>query len=91
LHILEGFGRGDQYNLHQSILPLSEGNPLDLRIMESLVYLSNSSIAFVALVGFEREGFDHNLGVLALHPCIVLICSLRFVRVRDRELVTLEG
>jgi hypothetical protein len=31
------------------------------------------------------------LGVLALHPCIVLSSSLRFVQVRDRELVTLGG
>jgi hypothetical protein len=31
------------------------------------------------------------LYILALHPCIVLSSPLQFVRVRDRELVTLGG
>jgi hypothetical protein len=52
------------YNLHQSIPPLSERNPLnqDLRVIgwpSPLFFVSISSITFVALVGFEREGFEH--------------------------------
>jgi hypothetical protein len=65
LHIFEGFGSGDlDLQLHQSIPPLSEGNPLDLDLEVigwplPLFFLSNSSIAFVALVRFGREGFEH--------------------------------
>jgi hypothetical protein len=84
------------YNLHQFIPPLSEGNPLnqDLGVIgwpPPLFFLFNSSISFVVVVGFEREGFEHVLCDLALHHCIVLSSQLRFVRVRDRELVTLGG
>ncbi len=95
--ILEGSKRGDlDLHFHQSISPLSEGNSWDLDLgviscSPPLFFLSSSSIVLVTLVGFEREGFEHLLGVLALHPCIVLSSPLRFVRVRDRELVTLGG
>jgi hypothetical protein len=84
------------YNLHQSIPPLSEGNPLnqDLRVIgwpPPLFFLSNSSIAFVSWWDLREKDLSTSPCVLALHPWIVLSSPLRFVWVRDRELVTLGG
>jgi len=74
LLVLEGKERGDlDPHLHQSLSPLSEGNPLDLdlgvlRVLRSF-FLSLSSLAFVALVGFEREGLGHSVC-----PCLCIWC-----------------
>ena len=64
--VLEGKERGDlDPRFHQSLSPLSEGNPLDLdlgvlRVLPSF-FLSFSSLALVASVGFESEGFGHSV------------------------------
>ena len=66
LLVLEGKERGDlDPCFHQSLSPLSEGNPLDLdlgvlRVLLSF-FLSFSSLALVASVGFEREGLGHSV------------------------------
>ncbi len=68
--VFEGKERGDlDPRFHQSLSPLSEGNPLDLdlgvlRVLLSF-FLSFSSLALVALVGFGRE----DLGT----PCALAI------------------
>ena len=58
--VLEGKERGDlDPRFHQSLSPLSEGNPLDLdlgvlRVLLSF-FLSFSSLALVALVGLGEK------------------------------------
>jgi hypothetical protein len=64
LHLLEEKERGDlDLSFHQSKSLLSEGNLLDLDLKVlcgfPLYFLSYLSIALVALVGFEWEGFEH--------------------------------
>ena len=72
--VLEGKEREDlDLRFHQSLSPLCEGNPLDLDLgvlgVLLLVLPLISSIAFVALVGFESEGLGHSVC-----PCHCIWC-----------------
>ena len=65
---------------HQSISPLSEGNLVDLVLgvllwFSFLFFLSNPSLALVALVGFGSEGLDH-LVWSCLFALVALGCAL---------------
>ena len=81
---IEGKERGDpDPRFHQSLFPLSEGNPLDLdlgvlRVLLSF-FLSFSSLALVASVGFEREGLGHSVCPCNCIWCISLSCPRTLV------------
>ena len=67
----EGKERGDlDLHFYQSNPSLCEWNSLDLDLGVLCEFLCSSSlippIAFVALVEFESEGFEHLSGVLAI-------------------------
>jgi hypothetical protein len=94
LHLLEGKERGDlDLSFHQSKSPLSEGNllDLDLRVLcrFPLFFHSYLSIALVALVGFEWEGFEHFVCSCHCIWCISLSSPWRFVEVEVRSLLLL--
>jgi hypothetical protein len=72
----------DQHN-HQSISPLCEGNLFDTDLgvlygFWSLFFSSYSSIAFVVLMGFGREGFEHFVCSCSCIWCIGLSSPQRF-------------
>jgi hypothetical protein len=81
---LEGKERADlDLRFYQSTSPVSEGNHLDLDLgvhllISSLFFLSYPSIAFVDLVGFWREGFDHFVCSCHCIWCISLSSTQRF-------------
>ena len=56
----------------------------------SLFFLSLSSIAFVALVGFEREGLEHLVCSFHCISCIGLSSPRWHVEVKVEKLITLE-
>jgi hypothetical protein len=81
--------------LHKSIPPLSEGNlwNLDLGVIAwypPLFFIFNSSLVLVNFWDLSVKNLS-TFGALTLHPCIVLNSPLRFVQMRDRELVTFVG
>ena len=86
--------RGDlDLHLHQSISPLSEGNPFDLVLEVPFVEfffvlpLFSPHKHLLLVVGFESEGFEPC--ALAIALCIGLCSPRGFVEVKVCELVTL--
>ena len=92
--VLEGKERGDlDPRFHQSLSPLSEGNPLDLdlgvlRVLISF-FLSFSSLALVALVGFGREGLGHTVCPCHCIWCIGLSSPRDTWKLQVEKLITL--
>ena len=94
LLVFEGKERGDlDPHFHQSLSPLCEGNPLDLdlgvlRVLLSF-FLSFSSLALVALVGFGREGLGHSVCPCHCIWCIGLSSPRDTWKLQVEKLITL--